>query len=98
MAYILRWSERAAEDLRELLQYLSQHDPDIARSLAERIVAKLDATTAFPLSGRIVPEKGDPAIREVILSPYRLVYFVDEGKEAIFVVRLWHAARGAPEI
>ena len=97
MAFRVRWSEQAAEDLKELVQYLSQYDPEVARSLAERIVARLDGAAAHPLSGRVVPEKADPAIREIILSPYRLVYFVEDDQEAISVVRIWHAARGTPE-
>jgi len=97
MAYRVRWSEQASEDLKELVQFLSQHDPEIARSLAEKIVARLDATAEHPLSGRVVPEKANPAIREVILNPYRLVYFVEKEKEAISVVRIWHAARGDPQ-
>jgi len=30
----------------------------------------------FPQSGRIVPEKNDPQIREIILGNYRIVYRV----------------------
>ena len=29
---------------------------------------------SFPESGRVVPERSDPAIREIVVSPYRIVY------------------------
>ena len=98
MAFGVRWSEPAAEDLKELVQFLSQYDTSVARSLAERIVARLDTAADHPFSGRVVPEKEDASIREIILSPYRLVYQVEEEEQVIFVVRIWHAARGIPEI
>ena len=34
----------------------------------------VDRVAAFPHSGRMVPELGDPAVREIILGNYRLVY------------------------
>jgi toxin ParE1/3/4 len=52
----------------------------------------------FPESGRIVPEFGDPTIREVIRRPCRIVYRVDHRKRTVEIARVWHAARGAPII
>jgi toxin ParE1/3/4 len=34
----------------------------------------VERLSLFPQSGRIVPERHDPGIREVILRPYRVVY------------------------
>jgi len=48
--------------------------------------------------GRVVPEFDNGNIRELIETPYRLVYRIDESHESIEVVRIWHAARGKPEI
>lgn len=98
MAFCVRWSEQAAEDLKEIVQYLRQHDPDMARLLAGKIIARLESAAEHALAGRVVPEKGDLSIREVLLNPYRLVYNVDEDQKAIFVVRIWHAARGEPKV
>lgn len=47
----------------------------------------------FPFSGRVVPEFGDPTIRELILDPYRIVYRVDEKAKVVGVARYWHGAR-----
>lgn len=97
MAFRVRWSEQAVKDLEDIVHFLSHRDPEIARSLAERIIERLEAAAEYPLSGRLVPEKNDPSIREVILTPYRLVYWVEENRQAISVVRIWHAARGTPQ-
>ena len=98
MALEIVWSETAREDLRDIVQYISLDDLDAARRLADRIVARIEAASEFPLSNRSVPEKHDESIREVILSPYRIVYFVKAGGEAIQILRIWHAARGIPDI
>jgi plasmid stabilization system protein ParE len=39
-----------------------------------RLVAAVERLEAFPQSGRVVPERNDEAIREVIVRPYRIVY------------------------
>ena len=98
MAFQLDWSQQASDDLREVVHYFSFRDPRIARSLATRIIERLEHAVKFPESGRIVPEKNDESIREVFLNPYRLVYHVDKSNGRVCVIRIWHASRGDPEI
>jgi hypothetical protein len=45
----------------------------------------------FPESGRIVPERQDPAVREVIVQPYRLVYRL--GDDVVEVATVFRASR-----
>lgn len=52
----------------------------------------------FPESGRIVPELDDPNIREVIRRPCRIVYRVKPQERIVEIARIWHAARGIPEL
>ena len=73
MAFRVRWSEQAGEDLKELVKFLSQYDPEIARSLAGRIVDRLDAAAAYPLSARVVPEKEDPLLARV--APEQCLFY-----------------------
>jgi toxin ParE1/3/4 len=46
----------------------------------------------------MVPEENDPLIREVICSPYRIVYRIDEQNQTIYIARIWHSARGNPQL
>ncbi|MBV8279894.1 MAG: type II toxin-antitoxin system RelE/ParE family toxin [Verrucomicrobia bacterium] len=39
----------------------------------------------FPRRGRVVSELSDPLIREVICSPYRIVYRIDEQNQIIYI-------------
>jgi len=98
MAFHLIWTRTAVEDLRGMAGFIAADNPDAARRLAEAILAKIERLPQYPTMGRIVPEKEDSTIRELILSPYRIIYQVDQEHNAIYVTRIWHAARGVPEI
>jgi toxin ParE1/3/4 len=98
MAYQVIWSRTAVEDLRQIVQFIALDDPDAAADLADHILNRIERAAEFPLSNRSVPEKTEESIREIILRPYRIVYRVDDRREAIHVVRVWHSARGVPEI
>lgn len=45
----------------------------------------------FPKLGRMAPELGDPAVREIILRNYRLVYRLKEKR--IELLTVYHGAR-----
>ncbi|MDB6124864.1 MAG: type toxin-antitoxin system RelE/ParE family toxin [Pedosphaera sp.] len=61
-------------------------------------MSKVDQLANFPYLGRVVPELGQETIREIIVRPYRVVYEVADLQQTIAVVRVWHAARGEPEV
>lgn len=48
--------------------------PRYADLVVGRLVAAVERLQAFPESGRIVPERADPSIREIIVGSYRVVY------------------------
>ena len=98
MAYRLIWALSARFDLREIFTYIADSDPVAAKRFLGRLFDAVERLPAFPESGRIVPEFGDAGIREVIRRPCRIVYRIRSDKEMIEIVRVWHAARGIPEI
>ncbi len=98
MAFQIIWSQTAVEDLRGIVRYIALDDSGAAAHLADRIIGRVETASELPFSNRVVPEKADPSIREVVLRPYRILYQVDERREAIHILRVWHAARGAPDL
>ena len=72
---LVTWSLEASENLVEIEEF-------IARDSLERAVRFVDALidhavtmlTDNPRSGRVVPETGNPDIRELINRGYRIVY------------------------
>jgi plasmid stabilization system protein ParE len=65
------WSPQAIEDLEAIQAYVARDSPRSARLLVERLIAAVERLEANPLSGRVVPELGDEALREVIRGNYR---------------------------
>jgi toxin ParE1/3/4 len=98
MAFQIIWSHSAVEDLKGIVQYIAMDDPDAAAKLADRIIQRIETASKLPFSNRVVPEKAEEPIREVILKPYRLIYQVDSNRSVLHVLRIWHASRGIPEI
>jgi toxin ParE1/3/4 len=70
------WSPQALNDLESIQAYIAEDSPAFADLVVRRIVAAVERLHDFPESGRIVPERHTHDIREVIVSPYRIVYRV----------------------
>lgn len=93
MDYRVVLAPRAIDDLRDIVLYIAPDRPEAAQRLGKALIGKTKMLAVFPESGRIVPEFGDPRIRELILKPYRIVYRVDEAAGLIGVARFWHGSR-----
>ena len=98
MAYELIWAPSARLDLRELAAYIAESRPVAAGRFVRQVFRLVGQLVDFPESGRIVPEFGDPNIRELIRRPCRIVYRVKPQEGIVEIARIWHAARGMPEL
>ncbi|PZR72355.1 MAG: type II toxin-antitoxin system RelE/ParE family toxin [Chthoniobacterales bacterium] len=98
MAYQLIWSPRSRDDLRDIVRFISRDDPQRAQSFALHIMSRADMLQQHPEAGRVVPERHCRHIREIIVRPYRVVYRVNHSRNIVEISRVWHAARGTPEI
>mgnify|MGYP001175426574 FL=1 len=88
---MVKWTLPAKQDLRQVYDYIASDSKFYAQKVADEIIEKSNTLKLFPEIGRVVPEVGDPHIREVIVYSYRLVYEVS-GKN-IEVLALIHAKR-----
>jgi len=66
MATLIR-TEPAVADLEEIGQFISKDNPPAAEKAGSRIIREAENVAAFPRLGRIVPEFGNPQIREISL-------------------------------
>lgn len=98
MAFQLIWSPSARMDLKDLAVFIAEDSPVAADRFVRGLFQTVERLAEFPESGRIVPELGDPNIREVIRKPCRIVYRIRRRKHTIEIVRVWHSARGTPEV
>jgi plasmid stabilization system protein ParE len=64
-----------------------------ARKLGYALIEKTKALAAFPRSGGVVREFANENIRQLVLSPYRIIYRIDEAARVVGVARYWHGAQ-----
>jgi plasmid stabilization system protein ParE len=98
VAYGLTWAPAARLDLKDLAAYIAEDNPAAARSFVRSVFRIVERLSEFPESGRMVPEFNDRQIREVVRKPCRIVYRIKREERNIEIVRVWHAARGIPEL
>jgi plasmid stabilization system protein ParE len=85
------WTPEALADLRTAADYIARDSPRYAAALARQARAAAISLADLGERGRIVPEFGDPAIRELFVRNYRLIYQVSEVE--IVIVAFIHGAR-----
>ena len=92
----LIWSPQALGDLESIRDYVAADSPRYAALVVERIIQGVERLASFPESGRVVPERKDPQLREVIVRPYRVVYRLRPG--VVEIATVFRASRMLPEL
>ena len=98
MAFQVVVTEIANDDLAALVRYIARDKPIAAKRFGLALLKKLKLLREHPMLGRMVPERGDPNLREIIHHPYRIVYRVHEREQRVEVLRFWHGAQDKIEI
>ena len=89
---VLRFAESAVRDLEDVKTwYEEQKVPEVGDRLVSEIFDRVQSLTAHPDMGRIVPEFGQPFLRELIRPPFRIVYRREP--QCVRVVRVWRSER-----
>lgn len=85
------WTVSAYKDLQNIVEYIFDDSPYYALSFYEDVLDKAQTLIEFPLRGRVVPEFGDPNMRELFVHRYRLIYRVDN--QNVVITTIIHGAR-----
>ena len=92
---IVLWTNQARSDLAAIRAFISQDSPHYASVVVARVIAATDRLITFPESGRAVAESHNPAVREVVHRPYRIIYRL-VGVDQIHILTVHHAAKRFP--
>jgi plasmid stabilization system protein ParE len=87
-------SAEAERDLEEIADYIARDNPVAAEAWVGKLVAAAKAAGTNPRAGRVVPEWGDPDVREVFLRTYRIVYRVEARRIVVLTVIEGHRRLG----
>ncbi len=92
------WTEAALSQLQAIYDYISQTSSDYALRMIDRITKRSIQIAEFPYSGRVVPEYEVNEVREVLQSPYRIIYLVNPEQLQVEVLAVVHGVRSQPGI
>lgn len=91
----LIWSPQSIRDIESIREYIARDSPATADLVVRKIIAAVQRLIPFPKSGRMVPERQAEQIREVIVTPYRVVYRLRG--ETVEIVTIFRGSREFPE-
>lgn len=85
-------SNSAYSDLEGIKEYYGEEGvPHIGKQFISAIIEHVQTLVDNPDIGRVVPEFGEERIRELIHSPFRVVYLREQ--DSIHVIRVWRSER-----
>ena len=86
----------ARDHLLQIRRYIARDSPAAPKRMIVHIRAEAGRLADHPEMGRVVPEYGDPGIRELVVAPYRTVYRYGGGDRVVRVVGVVHGSRVLP--
>jgi toxin ParE1/3/4 len=89
---------QAQDDLREIVSFIAQQNPERAQSFGNELIDHALTLAEMPERGRVVPDFSEPSVREIVHRPYRIIYEIFPEQNAVYVLRFWHGARSEPEV
>jgi addiction module RelE/StbE family toxin len=87
--YIVHVTANAKNDLRNIIAFIAQNNPQTALKILERIESRINTLDHFPNRGGYVPEllkRNITEYRQLIESPWRIIYRVDENIVNVLVI------------
>lgn len=78
-------SDEAKLAIKDIFNYLSKISKDYASRMINEIYNKIYDLQNMPYIGRHVPELMDKNYRELICENYRIIYFVSEKNNTIYI-------------
>ncbi len=83
MARKVNWAYEAATDLEALAEYIARDSAFYASAFVQEIRDASRSLNEFSERGRIVPELGNPNIRELFVREYRLIFIALKNRELL---------------
>ena len=96
MARRVIWAEIAGQDVQASWEFIARDSLMYAGSFVRRMREAARSLAESSERGRVVPEYGDPTIRELIVGNYRLVYQLTV--ETVYILRVVHGSRLLPDL
>ncbi len=98
MDFKVVWTDSAIADLKEICDYIGLDNPSAAQKVGRGILDHVKILETFPFIGPSYPHRSTGMIREIVYRKYRIFYEVVDKTRSVYVLRIWHGARGEPQL
>jgi len=88
---MVKWSRPSKQDLKQIYNYISRDSTFYAQKVVIAIVEKSETLNVFPYMGRIVPERNEERIREILIYSFRMIYQINSNN--IEILALIHSKK-----
>ena len=85
----IRFSRQSLADIDEIAEYIARDSPFYADKVVDDLYARVQILLTHPETGRVVPEIGNPAIREIFEHSWRIMY-TTEFSPVVLILRFIH--------
>jgi addiction module RelE/StbE family toxin len=87
------WTEMAIDDLNNIANFHSVYSENFTSSIIKKLFRKPQILKEMPELGRIVPERDNISIRELIEGNYRIIYHFDKNIDRVQILTVHHSSR-----
>jgi len=87
----LIWTDQAINDLGDIGDYIAENSEKYAKLTVKKLFERPEILKTFPQAGRIVPEKNEDNLRELIEGNYRIIYEIIS-TDQINILTVYHSA------
>jgi plasmid stabilization system protein ParE len=87
-------SPRAWYDFFDIFEYIAADNRDAAARFCDSLLNHADLLATFPHLG--VALMGRRGVRSLLHTPVRIYYRVDDLRQSIEIIHIWHSARRQP--
>ena len=88
-------ADRAIADLKEIVEFVAEDNPDAAIRLGEKLIAHTMTLARMPQ--RFGFHDQQRGIRKMPLPPFLIFYTCDETASVVNILHFWHGARRSPQ-
>lgn len=95
MDYRLLYTQKALDDLAEIIGHIAEDDADAASHFGSSLIEHIELLARFPRMGGLIRKRSQ--IRKLLHSPFLVYYHVRENKRKIEILHIRHGARKPPK-
>jgi addiction module RelE/StbE family toxin len=88
----VNWTKQAINDIDKIAEFIAKDSEHYAKIQVQRFFSAAKVLEKQPKSGKIVSEKQDPLIREILIGNYRIIYRIVSAAK-VDVIMVHHSKR-----